>query len=112
MNSRSTPANRSASERMCRRLKSTLSTVAISRWAQRRTRLPRWCKDSSVLHARASRRGGRDEDALRGPVTQLCIWFEPLRRKVIYVGQENGNHNRSIGGHWRRPSRRVSERRL
>jgi hypothetical protein len=59
-----------------------------------------------------SRRGGQDEAALRGPVTHLCIGFERLKRKVIYVGQENSNHNWSIGGYWRGFSRGVSERRL
>jgi NAD(P)-dependent dehydrogenase (short-subunit alcohol dehydrogenase family) len=44
---------------------------------------------------------------LRGPVTQQCIGFEPLKRKVIYVRQENSNHNRSIGGYWRGFSRSL-----
>jgi hypothetical protein len=30
-------------------------------------------------------------------VTELWIEFEPLKRKVIYAGQENSNHNWSIG---------------
>ena len=42
----------------------------IGKAANRRTgsqiRSPRWSKDSSVLHARGSRRGGQDEVALSG----------------------------------------------
>jgi putative intracellular protease/amidase len=34
------------------------------------------------------------------------------QRKVIYVGQENSNHNRSVGGYWHGFSRTVSGRRL
>jgi putative intracellular protease/amidase len=35
-----------------------------------------------------------------------------FERKVTYVGQENSNRNRSIGGYWRGFSRGISERRL
>ena len=54
----------------------------------------------------SSRRGvcgaaSRVKPLLRRPVTQLCIGFDPLNRKVAYVGQENSNHHRSIGGYRR-----------
>jgi hypothetical protein len=64
------------------------------------------------FQASRSRRGRRNEAALRGPVIQLCIGFEPLKRKVIYVWHENSNHNWRIRGYWRGFSRRVSKRRL
>jgi NAD(P)-dependent dehydrogenase (short-subunit alcohol dehydrogenase family) len=80
----------------------------VSRHAASQISSPRWCKDSSVLHARVRGAAGGMEAALRRPVTQLCIGFEPLKRKVIYVGQENSNHNWSIGGDWHGFSRKVS----
>jgi hypothetical protein len=92
--------------------KSTSSMAATSPWTPPQTKSPHWSKDSSVLHARALRRGERDEAAFERAGAQRCIGFEPLNRKVVYVGQENSNHNRSIGGYWRGFSRRVSERRL
>ena len=33
-------------------------------------------------------------------MTELCIVFARLEPKVTYVGQENSNHNRSIGRDW------------
>ena len=45
-----------------------------------------------------SRRVGRNEVALREPVTRLRIGFEPLKRKVTYVGQENSNRTGAAGG--------------
>jgi quercetin dioxygenase-like cupin family protein len=38
-------------------------TTAISRWIRLLMKSPRWWKDSSVLHARASRSAGRDKAA-------------------------------------------------
>jgi hypothetical protein len=50
------------------------------------TKSPHWSKDSSVLHARASRRGEQDEAPLRGAGDPVVYWvrtflerrFKPL----------------------------------
>ena len=78
--SRSTRRSRNPIAGMCPMLKSTLSMAAISRWTRQQIKSPRWCKDSSVLHARGSRHGGRDEAALRGPVPS-CVLVGTFKTK-------------------------------
>ena len=60
---------------MCPMPKFTSLTAVILRWTRPQMRSPHSCKDSSGLQAKARRRAGRDEEALRGPVTQLCSGF-------------------------------------
>src|SRR5580692_12977663 len=101
MSLRSTPPSQSPIAVMSPMPKSTSSMAAISPWTRPQTKSPHWSKDSSVLHARAPRRGERGEAAFERDGAQQCIGFEPLNRKVAYVRQENSNHNRSIGGYRR-----------
>src|ERR1700687_2350494 len=112
MSLRSTPPSRSPIAAMCPNTQSTSSMAATSPWTPPQTKSPHWSKDLSVLHAGALRRGKQGEDAFERDGAQRCIGFEPLNRKVVYVWQENGNHNRSIGGYRRGFSRWVLERRL
>src|SRR5580704_6987411 len=111
MSLRSTPPSQSPIAVMSPKPKSTSSMAATSPWTPPQTKSPHWSKDSSVLHARALRSGEQGEAAFEGPC-QRCIGFEPLNRKVVYVWQEDSNHNRSSGGYRRGVGRRVSERGL
>src|SRR5271155_990789 len=111
MSSRSTRVSRSAIAKMCPMLKFTLSTAVISHWTRRQIRLPHWCKDSPVLHEKGAWRGGRDEAALRG-LQPAVYWVRSLKTRGSCVGQENSNHNRSIGGYRHGFGGRVSGRRL
>src|ERR1700690_4080774 len=112
MSLRSTPPSQSPIAVTSPKPKSTSSMAATSPWTRPQTKLPHWSKDSSVLHARALRRGEQGEAAFERDGARQCIGFEPLKRKVVHVRQENSNHNRSIGRYWCWSGPRVSRKRL
>jgi aldehyde reductase len=53
--------------------------AATSPWTPPQTKSPHSSKDSSVLHARASRRGEQDEAALRGAGDPVVYWVRTFR---------------------------------
>src|SRR5271154_4339901 len=81
MSLRSTPPSQSPIAAMSPKPKSTSSMAATSPWTPPQTKSPHLSKDSSVLHARASRRGEQDEAALRGAGDPVVYWVRTFRPK-------------------------------
>src|SRR5579863_5395139 len=88
MSLRSTPPSQNPIAAMSPKPKSTSSMAATSPWTPRQTKSRHWSKDSSVLHARALRRGEQGEAAFEREGAQQCIGCEPLNREAAYVGQK------------------------
>src|SRR5579862_6574272 len=96
MNFHSIPANRSATARMWRTLKSTLSTAVILHWTRRQIRSQRWCKDSRALYAKGAWCGGWDESALCG----ANAWRHNFEAREFVYGTSCDGGTAWIGNGW------------
>src|SRR4029077_7161477 len=73
MTSRSILANRNATERTCRTLKSTFSRLVSSHWTQLPMRSPHWSGTLSVLPVESCRRGALADAAIETAKNYLSL---------------------------------------